>query len=207
MKTKKIWIWAIVFGILTTVSLYFALFYDNTSQPIDENVEVRISQEDSGNGLSSQDQNDVNLDQDVAQIEETGVLKQQLPEISEGKRVISINIGEAQGVQGFIKAGDYVDIVALTPSKEGWAHDDEAQIFLQNIKVLAVGHATDEATSAANYKAVTLEVTPEEGLQLTLAQFDGQLYLMLRKEGDNGRLPDYIHIHADQLHLGGHLTR
>lgn len=205
MRTKKIWIWAIIFGVLTTASLYFPLFYDEKGQRVDENITKDL--------IQGGDKKEIDILADKTNSEENNepseedVIKQQLPGISEGKRAISISIGEAQGVQGFIKAGDYVDIIALTPSKENWAHDDEAQIFLQNIKVLAIGHATDESATAANYKAVTLEVTPEEGLQLTLAQFDGQLYLMLRTDKDEGKLPNFIHIHADQLHLGGHLTR
>lgn len=206
MKAKRIWIWAIIFGVLTTASLYYVLFYNEKGQTVSRNIETDLNQVGDENVLvSSLDK--VILEENEDRAVEDGVINQQIPVLSDGKRAISINVGEAQGVQGFIKAGNYVDIIALTPSKDGWAHDDEAQIFLQNIKVLSVGHATDDDIAAAKYRAITLEVTPEEGLQLTLAQFDGQLYLMLRKEGDNGRLPDYIHIHADQLHLGGHLSR
>lgn len=232
MRTKKIWIWAVIFGLIATASLYLALFYGNIGQTAKEKDKPSIDISSNNNSPSTassinQAQNEstdkssansflsrmiTNFKKETETTEQNteekddGIKEVLLP-ISDGKRAISVNVSEAQGVQGFIQAGNFVDLIALTPSKDEWHHDDEAQILLQNVKVLEIGHATDDEATAARYKAVTLEVTPDQGLRLALAQFDGQIYLMLRNDGDESRLPDYSHIHADQLHSGGHLLQ
>ena len=69
------------------------------------------------------------------------------------------------------------------------------------MKVLAVGHAADDEETMKRYQMVTIEVTPMEGLTLSLAtKYD--LHLLLREDGDNEIEPDHTHVHEDDLHKG-----
>jgi pilus assembly protein CpaB len=121
-----------------------------------------------------------------------------------GKRAISIAVDTPQGVSGFVKPGDYIDIISLIkPSdeeKKAGQHD-AVTLFLQKVRVLGVGQASDNPKQATPYSTVTLEVSPTEGLAISLAMKNG-LYLMLRNPNDNSTEPTLTHIHEDEIHKG-----
>ena len=78
---------------------------------------------------------------------------------------------------------------------------DAATLLLQNVKVLAIGHAADDEETMKRYQMVTIEVTSIEGLTLSFAtKYD--LHLLLREEGDTEIEPDHTHVHEDELHKG-----
>ncbi|MCF6137283.1 Flp pilus assembly protein CpaB [Pseudalkalibacillus berkeleyi] len=173
MKTKQIWLTAIVFGLFAAGVLYFSIFKE--AQPAATTVK------------DEQKQDEVKASEEKPKVNATTVTQQKLT-ISEGKRAISVDVKFDQGVSGNITVGSYVDVVYVSsslgehPDAEN-SKKDEAKLLLQNIKVLAIGHAADSEQEAIRYQTVTFEVTPQQGLTLGFAT-RGELHLMLRTKGD-----------------------
>ena len=104
------------------------------------------------------------------------------------KRAITIAVNEVSGVAGFIKPGDWVDVVATFDQNA--AGDNVSHVIMQNILVLAsnrdsvAGNQTNakESTEKEVIKkaTITLAVTPEEAAQLTIAEDKGKVRLALR---------------------------
>lgn len=97
--------------------------------------------------------------------------------IDPNKRAMAIKVDATTAVGGFVTPGDMVDIV-LTQGARGSLR---ALTILQNIRIIGVDQKADELNETANVaKTVTVEVTPEEGQKLALAQKAGTLSLALR---------------------------
>ena len=68
--------------------------------------------------------------------------------IPSNMRAIAVRVDDVVGVAGFIHADDRVDVlVTMRPSCPG--AESTTKVFLQNIKVLAVGQEVETATRAA----------------------------------------------------------
>ena len=92
-------------------------------------------------------------------------------------RAMAIKVDAQTAVGGFVTPGDTVDIV-LT---QGRGDTLRAITILQNIRVIGVDQQADELNEQTNIaKTVTVEVTPEQGQKLALAQQAGMLSLSLR---------------------------
>lgn len=156
MNTRKIWILAIFFGLLMSLSFLFltTLNQDRTEEAIE----------------SSEDEEEVN--------EMSTVLDHSL-QIESGKRALSLEVSEIQAVSGFIQPGSYVDIISVIT-------DGPAQLMLDQVKVLAVGKQTSkqEEEQQEPYSMVTLELTAAEATLLTLARENGVLTFILRNSED-----------------------
>ncbi|MGO4886433.1 Flp pilus assembly protein CpaB [Anaerobacillus sp. MEB173] len=189
MKTKKIWLWSLVFGLVATVTFYVTIF---SNQNIDTSVSATETQEPTEEvDAESESSSEVTF-------------KQELLPFEEGKRAIALQVDEVAGVQGFIKPGSFVDLVWVShPPDEAIEKGQHAasSMLLQNVKILGVGHAADSESEAARYQSVILEVTPYEGLALGFAKKD-DLYIMLRSEGDSHVEPEKTHLHEDEIHKG-----
>jgi len=107
-----------------------------------------------------------------------------------GMRAFTITIPTmSSGMAGFAMPGDHVDVL-LTMSgddKDGTGGGSTITL-LENIEVMAVDQ-TIEAPAAnkvdANHlRSVTLQVTPEQSLELDLGQTRGTLHLSLRNPED-----------------------
>lgn len=97
--------------------------------------------------------------------------------ITEGMRAMSISVNAVTAVGGFVTPGDRVDIV-LTQSVNGSL---KAGTFLQNIRVIGVDQQSEEnSDQPVVARTVTVEVSPEDGQKLALAQRAGTLSLSLR---------------------------
>ena len=97
--------------------------------------------------------------------------------LGKNTRAMAISVNAQSSVGGFVTPGDTVDIV-LT---QGGGADLRAVTILQNIRVVGVDQQADEMNEQANVaKTVTVEVSPEEGQKLALAQQAGRLSLTLR---------------------------
>ena len=97
--------------------------------------------------------------------------------IGENNRAMSITVNAETGVGGFVTPGDEVDIV-LT---RGGGEEMRALTILQKIRVIGVDQRSDEQSDQAIVaRTVTVEVTPEQGQKLALAQRAGMLSLSLR---------------------------
>lgn len=161
MKTKTIWMLAIIFGILATGSLYLMIQHGEipATQPAAAQPEKAPTAEKTVNPP--------------------------ILEIPPQKRAISIPINEVQGVSGNIRKGDFVDVIIVSPDE--WS-SHSGQLLLQKVKVLSLGKSvgdTEPAEPSVDYRMATLEVTPSDGVSLALAaQKKVGIYLMLRAPGD-----------------------
>lgn len=97
--------------------------------------------------------------------------------LGRGTRAMAIKVTAQTAVGGFVTPGDHVDVL-LT---QGSGARLRAVTILQNIRIIGVDQKADELNDQANVaKTVTVEVTPEDGQKLALAQRAGTLSLSLR---------------------------
>lgn len=97
--------------------------------------------------------------------------------LGENNRAMAINVDAQTGVGGFVTPGDFVDIVLTQGKNESL----RAVTILQNIRVIGVDQTADEDVDQPGIaRTVTVEVTPDQGQRLALAQKAGQLSLSLR---------------------------
>lgn len=177
MKTNKLWIFSIIFGLLATACFYFFMNKKGEVKPA--------------------------LAASAAIVKSVPKDPTDTVTISKGKRAVSIEVKVPEGVSGYIKAGSYVDVVAnMTPPKSAPPNqEDDARILLQNVKVLAVGARADDTASRKKYNLVTLEVSPNQGVALSFAtKYD--LYLMLRNDTDHDEGNSTAPIQESDLHKG-----
>jgi pilus assembly protein CpaB len=116
-------------------------------------------------------------------------------------RAMAVRVDDVVGVAGFIHPDDRVDVlVTLHPNRPG--AETTTKVFMQNVKVLAVGQeveATDQARMHASPATVaTLLVSPQDSERLALAAAEGRLLLTLRSWTDSqpvnteGAIPDQL---------------
>lgn len=92
-------------------------------------------------------------------------------------RAMSIKVDAETGVGGFVTPGDFVDVI-LT---QGRNETLRSVTILQNIRVVGVDQDANEQNDQIQVaRTVTLEVTPQDGQRLALAQEAGVLSLTLR---------------------------
>ncbi len=103
-------------------------------------------------------------------------------------RAMAVRVDDVVGVAGFIHPDDRVDVlVTLHPTRPG--AETTTKVFMQNVKVLAVGQeveANDQARMHATPATVaTLLVSPQDSERLALASSEGRLLLTLRSWTDS----------------------
>ena len=92
-------------------------------------------------------------------------------------RAMAIKVDAVSGVGGFVTPGDFVDIM-LTRGRDS---DLRTMTILQKVRVIGVDQvANEEVDKAIVARTVTVEVSPEQGQKLALAQRAGSLSLTLR---------------------------
>ena len=115
------------------------------------------------------------------------------------RRAMSVAVTDVTGVSGFLKPGDYVDVMFITEKMDSTRITGE--VILQNVLLLGVnntaertdGNQQQETKSGSDLKGkldnafsgekpmtATLAVRPEEELRLAVAARAGQIYLALR---------------------------
>ncbi|WP_249869045.1 Flp pilus assembly protein CpaB [Oceanobacillus saliphilus] len=195
MNTRKIWFTAMLFGIIAAGLMYVMVVSDQN-----ETVGQATTTEPE-EGVEEQEVESTTAAE--AATEPVEKFSNELLPITEGNRAITVAVTDNQGVAGFIDPGSFVDIVAImqVPEEHAETQHDSATLLLQNVKVLAIGHAADDEETMKRYQMVTIEVTPKEGLSLGFAT-KHELYLLLREEGDDLLEPDHTHVHEDDLHEG-----
>jgi pilus assembly protein CpaB len=103
-------------------------------------------------------------------------------------RAIAVRVDDVVGVAGFIHPDDRVDVlVTLRPNRPG--AETMSKVFMQNVKVLAVGQEVETADRsrlhATPATVATLLVSPSDAERLTLAAAEGRLILTLRSWTDS----------------------
>jgi pilus assembly protein CpaB len=113
----------------------------------------------------------------VSQVSEFGQKVTIVETLSENGRAVAITVNAETAAGGFVTPGDYVDVI-LT---QGSGDDLRAVTILQNIRVIAVDQDANQQSDAPQVsRTVTVDVTPQQGQTLALAQRAGRLNLMLR---------------------------
>jgi pilus assembly protein CpaB len=108
--------------------------------------------------------------------------------ITPGKRAVAVRIDDVSGLNGLVQPNSRVDIlVTLRDNKAG---TQVSKLFMSNMRVLSIGTVIQTSADNRPISAPTaiIEVTPEEAEQLTIAQSEGTIRLVLRGYGD----PDSI---------------
>ena len=114
--------------------------------------------------------------------------------VQPGMRTMTIFIDQDSGLANFLKPGNRVDVLA------NYTHEDTrpvlneetkleyvqiptTQLLAQNVSILAVGTVMDK-TGSGEYTTVTLELTPEDALNINAVGWWGNLRLLLRSPLD-----------------------
>jgi pilus assembly protein CpaB len=108
--------------------------------------------------------------------------------IPQDKLAVTVAVNEVTGVAGFVKPGDYVDVVVTFDAN--MVGDHVSQVVMQDILVLAANRememgaaepaAKDNGKEPLKAGTVTMAVTPDEAAKLTLAEDRGKIHLALR---------------------------
>lgn len=109
-----------------------------------------------------------------------------------GMRAVTVPVSEKTGVAGFVFPGDHVDLM-LTQEVTGREGSSlkATETILRNLRVLATDQSTETTTDddgktvVAEFRTVTLEVTPRIAEKISVAQTIGTLSLSLRSIADN----------------------
>jgi pilus assembly protein CpaB len=101
--------------------------------------------------------------------------------LQEEMRAFTLRVDDVSGVAGFVRPGNYVDVLATLPVAEGRG-EQLSKIILQNVKVLTAGQIWEQnaENKPVSVNTVTLEVTPEQSEILNLASTQGKVRLTLR---------------------------
>jgi pilus assembly protein CpaB len=107
--------------------------------------------------------------------------------IPSNMRAIAVRVDDVVGVAGFIHADDRVDVLVTMRSYGGG--ESTTKVFLQNIKVLAVGQEVDNGDKTRLHATLatvaTLLVSPQDAERLVMAQVEGRIMLTLRSWTDS----------------------
>jgi pilus assembly protein CpaB len=112
--------------------------------------------------------------------------------VTPGMRAITIGVNDTTGIKSMVHPGDHVDIIAQYQVDEFVMNVDgeletktvpEAKLLLQMKLVLAVDQVMQQSGSPA-YTTLTLEVTPEEAVRLSLSENSGLVRAILRSPLD-----------------------
>jgi len=106
-------------------------------------------------------------------------------EISPGMQAVTFHSSDVTGVGGFVLPNDRVDVMLSRSVGGEKTTMPLTQVIAENIRVLGVDQSDDqEQNKPVVAKAVTVEVTPEQAQQITLAQTMGTVSLALRHVDD-----------------------
>ncbi len=114
--------------------------------------------------------------------------------LTPGMRAVTISVGGASAVAGFVFPGDRVDLVltqqVANSSSQGGTSLNASETILRNVRVLATDQRYDNQptpdgkTTVSNFSLVTLESTPKMAEKIAVAQKLGSLSLSLRPLAD-----------------------
>lgn len=103
--------------------------------------------------------------------------------IDQNYRALTIITDEEKGVGGYLATGDWVDLVATIPTKEGIT----SQIIVENIEILKIG---SKATNGKGEEYISVTVSVPVGevtkVQFALSPTEPKYRLVLRSPVDTG---------------------
>ncbi len=106
--------------------------------------------------------------------------------LKKNTRAVAVRVDDVLGVAGFVRPGDFVDVIMTRNENEGEQTVQFSSALLQNIHVLGVdqtSHVTSDVSDVVKKtaKTVTLEVNLVDAQKLALGGAVGRLSLALRK--------------------------
>ena len=112
--------------------------------------------------------------------------------IASGHRAVAIRVNDVVGVGGFVLPGDFVDVLLTRQEGSGFSNAAmRTDLLIANVRVLAIDQTANESRNDPQVaRAVTIEVTPEDGQKVALASQIGTLTLALRRADEMGRDAD-----------------
>jgi pilus assembly protein CpaB len=116
--------------------------------------------------------------------------------VPEGMRIVTFSLDPAAAVGGHLKPGNHVDVIGTFDHQFKGAKRMTTVILSQNLLVTGVGDETTadrgrertEGAASSGGTMISLAVTPEDAVRLSLAEKEGSLKLSLRSLGDEDRL-------------------
>jgi pilus assembly protein CpaB len=105
--------------------------------------------------------------------------------IAVGKRAMAVRVDDAAVMSGLIQPNSRVDVL-VTLRGDATGRREVARVFMENMRVLAVGRHIERGGAGEPIDATTatLEVAPEEAERLAVAMNQGTIELVLRGYGD-----------------------
>ena len=103
--------------------------------------------------------------------------------IPEGMRAVSVKVNDVVAVAGFVLPGTMVDVLATgSPSGTNSAATMNTRTILENVRVLAAGQKIEQDKEGQPQKVpvITVLVTPEQAIKLTMASTQARIQLSLR---------------------------
>jgi pilus assembly protein CpaB len=100
--------------------------------------------------------------------------------VQNGYRALSVGVNLVRSVSNLIEPNDFVDVVSTPNDKNNGPL--VSTLILENVRVLAVGRKMIESgtdTPYVEYSSVTLEVKPQDGVNVINAGEKGSISLML----------------------------
>ncbi len=137
----------------------------------------------------------------AAKLDMTGASLSMAAQVAPGLRAVAVVVEDDTGVAGWVLPGDHVDVHEFVPKDEtgGQRLDPDAarqsadliaRPVVRNVRVLAVDQTFDPNLSGAvPSNTVTLEVTPEDALAVSVASQRNALGLTLIGEKQAGETP------------------
>jgi pilus assembly protein CpaB len=182
MNLKRIWTISLILGLIVAGFVYFTLFAKNEAiTPASTTV----------NQGQDEEAEKKKLEEEKKAEKEAALAREfinPIVDVSTGKRAISLKVNLESGLSGYIAPNSMVDVIAYESMKDDATKKEyrSAVLVLENVKVLTSGKSSDSKETVLNYETVTLEVTPEEGVVLSLASLDKDgFYLMIRNPEDS----------------------
>jgi len=160
MKAKRLWMWSVMFGIVSSLLIYQLIAAGTGPTPVQAETPTATDETAPENVAATKTSTDM----------------PEMLHIAEGKGAISLPVTTVQGVSGFIQPGSHVDLIATTTLNGVPA----ASLLASSVKVLAVDQQTDATGQPGAYTSITVEVAPEQGVQLAQALQQGTVTAMLR---------------------------
>src|SRR5205807_8580925 len=103
--------------------------------------------------------------------------------IPPGMRAVSVRVNEVVGVAGFVQPGTRVDVLLTGAAGSG---EHQTTTVLENVGVIAAGQRLERNAAGGGQVApvITLLVSADDALKLTLASTEGRIQLSLRNPLD-----------------------
>lgn len=120
--------------------------------------------------------------------------------LTPGMRAVTVDVSESEGVAGMLRPGNTVDLLASyaitqTTNTDAEQKEEEVQltkIIAENVQILAVnqsmskdGIKSDDGKTTQAYSTVTLQVSPDDALNIIWVKKNGSLTFVLRSPLDS----------------------